>query len=128
MARVTASIGGGFDWLKAPGQLETYVSTRLSTYGQVLSVHVEPVLFGSRYTATLTFEPAQDYSIDALRALIVDAFTSWNGVPANVAITSRGEAGQASPASLLDPVNSLSKTIIVIGALLAGVLLLREFR
>lgn len=125
-ARVDASVAGGFDYLKLPDSLETFVSTRLSLYGQVLGVHVAPVLFSSRYTATVSFTPSTTMTTDQLRDLIGDAFTSWNGVLASVTITSAGEPSQLPAESLFSLDTSGLQGLLAIGALVLGLLVLRD--
>lgn len=127
-ARVDASVSGGFDWLKQPGQLETYVRTRLASYGQVLLVHVTPTgtlpggLFSSRYVATVSFIPTNELSTDRLRDIVAGAFRDWNGVPAAVTITSRGEAPQLVAASPFDGVS----TLLMLGAVIVVALAVRD--
>ena len=129
MARVDASVAGGFDWVKSPGLLETYVSQRLSSYGQLLTVKVTPVsqlpggLFGNRFTARVSFNPSTNRTTEEWRTIIADAFTSWNGIPATVAITSSGEARQPDTAS---PFSGL-QTVLLLGAVIAVALVARDF-
>ncbi len=128
MARIDASVAGGFDWLKAPGALESYVSTRLAQYGQVLTVHVSVALFSSRYTATVSFIPSTGLTTEQARSAVAEAFTEWNGIAANVAITSAGEAPQQQPASAFDPFTDATTALITLAALVAVVVIVREMR
>lgn len=132
MARVDASVAGGFPFvvlsLDPLGALETYASTRLSQYGQVVAVNVARGLASRRYTATVSFLPSTGMTTEQARDVISGIFRDGTGGTAtNVSITSAGEAPQQQD-SAFDPLKDASSALITLAALVAVIVVVRAFR